>query len=236
MFRLAVVLTLLFAVACSKDPAPLPVAPASKSLAPSLERAALEALYHATGGDNWTNNDGWLSDKPITEWYGVQGNLTYFRGRYYEGPSPYALFLYSNNLSGPIPPEFGNLKNLRRIELQNNNLSGPIPTELAQLDSLKFLWLNNNRLSGTIPSQLGDLSNLIIANLSGNDLTGCLPSQWKDNEVESGTSGFPLPFCGDTGGPIGEFDIELVYLDNGLSAAQKNIIAKAARLWEQVII
>ena len=45
-----------------------------------------------------------------------------------------------------------------------------------------------------------------------------------------------LPFCGDTTGPSGAFDIELVYLDNGLSSAQKNLMTKAARRWEQVII
>lgn len=35
------------------------------------DRAALVALYNATGGDNWTNSDNWLSDAPIGEWYGV---------------------------------------------------------------------------------------------------------------------------------------------------------------------
>ena len=200
------------------------------------DREALVALYHATGGDDWTNNDGWLSDRPITEWYGVDGNFIYIQGKFYEGPSPYGLFLYGNNLSGTIPAELGNLKNLRRIELQDNKLSGSIPSELAQLDSLRTLWLGNNKLSGTVPPQLGDLSNLIVANLAGNDLTGCLPSQWKDNKVDPGKGGFPLPFCGDTGGPSGEFDIELVYLDNGLSSAQKNLMAKAARRWEEIII
>ena len=32
---------------------------------------ALIALYHATDGPNWKNNDNWLSDKFIGEWYGV---------------------------------------------------------------------------------------------------------------------------------------------------------------------
>ena len=28
-------------------------------------QGALEALYNATGGANWTNNTNWLSDEPL---------------------------------------------------------------------------------------------------------------------------------------------------------------------------
>ena len=35
------------------------------------DRAALTALYNATGGANWGNNTNWLSDGPLGEWYGV---------------------------------------------------------------------------------------------------------------------------------------------------------------------
>lgn len=42
-----------------------------KQTTTDLEREALIALYKATNGEHWTNNDNWCSDKPITEWYGV---------------------------------------------------------------------------------------------------------------------------------------------------------------------
>ena len=35
------------------------------------ERAALVALYNATDGPNWVNNENWLTDAPLGEWYGV---------------------------------------------------------------------------------------------------------------------------------------------------------------------
>ena len=35
------------------------------------DRDALVTLYNATSGDNWANNDNWLSDKPLGEWHGV---------------------------------------------------------------------------------------------------------------------------------------------------------------------
>lgn len=34
-------------------------------------RDMLIKLYHDTGGNNWTRNDNWCSDKPLDEWYGV---------------------------------------------------------------------------------------------------------------------------------------------------------------------
>ena len=35
------------------------------------DRAALVALYEATDGPNWVSNEGWLTDAPLGEWYGV---------------------------------------------------------------------------------------------------------------------------------------------------------------------
>ena len=36
------------------------------------DRAALVALYEATDGPNWTNNENWLSNAPLGEWRGVR--------------------------------------------------------------------------------------------------------------------------------------------------------------------
>ena len=36
------------------------------------DRAALVALYDATGGANWANNTNWLSTEALSEWHGVQ--------------------------------------------------------------------------------------------------------------------------------------------------------------------
>ena len=35
------------------------------------DRSVLTAFYHATGGADWTNSEGWLSDGPLDEWHGV---------------------------------------------------------------------------------------------------------------------------------------------------------------------
>ncbi|NJP07719.1 MAG: hypothetical protein HC837_19925 [Chloroflexaceae bacterium] len=64
------------------------------------------------------------------------------------------LLLSSNNLSGSIPPELGNLTNLRELDLSYSDLSGSIPPELGNLTNLWMLDLSHNYLSGDIPREL----------------------------------------------------------------------------------
>ena len=59
----------------------------------------------------------------------------------------YKLILGYNNLSGTIPTEIGNLKELTQIYLDNNKLSGSIPTEIGNLKNLKILLISNNCLN-----------------------------------------------------------------------------------------
>ena len=136
---------------------------------PAVDRAALEALYNATGGANWANNENWLSTAvPIGLWYGVTTDVS---GRVT------ALDLSENQLTGPIPPGLGSLANLEELRLRDNQLTGPIPTELVNLTNLEGLHLTRNQLTGPIPSELGILANLRELALGGNQLTGHVPTQ-----------------------------------------------------------
>ncbi len=134
----------------------------------STDRDALVALYQATDGDSWINNDNWLSDNPISEWHGVTIDD---EGRVSE------LLLYENQLRGHIPPELGNLSNLTVLNLYSNQLSGTIPSELGNLSSLEALALSENQLNGSIPSELSQLSNLQVLALWDNKLRGSIPSE-----------------------------------------------------------
>ncbi|KAL0432743.1 UNVERIFIED_CONTAM: Somatic embryogenesis receptor kinase [Sesamum latifolium] len=51
-------------------------------------------------------------------------------------------------LSGQLVPQLGLLKNLQYLELYSNNISGPIPSDLGNLTNLGSI---NNRLSGAVP-------------------------------------------------------------------------------------
>ena len=133
---------------------------------PSPDRAALQALYNATGGANWTNNDGWLTNVPISQWDGV---TTDGSGRVTE------LNLTRNQLKGEIPTELGSLANLELLALGGNLLTGKIPAGLGSLTNLEELYLWGNELKGEIPTELGSLANLVQLKLSENQLTGKIP-------------------------------------------------------------
>ena len=64
------------------------------------------------------------------------------------------MFLNSNELTGSIPPELGNLTSLTHLQLDRNDLTGLIPPELGNITTLQSLLLGFNRLSGCIPSAL----------------------------------------------------------------------------------
>ena len=81
---------------------------------PETDREILVALYNATDGTNWVDAEHWLSDEPIGEWYGV---ITDGNGRVTE------LYLNANQLSGEIPPELGNLANLKSLYLGGKTTS-----------------------------------------------------------------------------------------------------------------
>ena len=64
----------------------------------AADRAALEALYDATGGPGWTDSTNWNTSAPIGEWFGVSTDAA---GRVT------GLNLRGNDLTGSIPAELG---------------------------------------------------------------------------------------------------------------------------------
>ena len=162
--------------------APLPTLAQTST---ETDRDALVALYNATNGPRWSNNEGWLSDAPISKWAGV---------------APFEdlgalLILSQNQLSGEIPLELSNLYKLTVLGLSGNDLSGEIPPELGKLVSLERLSLNGNQLSGEIPLELGNLPNLRRLHLDENELSGCLPASLQDQlDLDRSNLG-GLPFC-----------------------------------------
>ena len=156
------------------------------------ELDALKALYSATNGANWTNNDNWLSAAPISEWHGIktddEGHVTeiYLIDNNLSGTIPRELgtlsklqwlFLARNGLSGSIPQDLGNLSNLRILMLSSNELTGSIPARFGNMAALEELHLGRNKLSGNIPASLGRLENLRGLHLTVNELSGRIPDE-----------------------------------------------------------
>ena len=120
---------------------------------PTPELTALTALYESTGGDGWTHNDNWCSDKPLNEWYGVETDLS---GRVI------ALRLSNNNLTGELPDELSGLTVLRHLDLSHNDIGGTINKQgrppkngtysfMDTMHELIAIDLSHNRIEGGLP-------------------------------------------------------------------------------------
>ena len=162
------------------------------------DRAALTALYPATGGPDWSNNDNWLTDVPVGEWHGVdvddQGRVSRLSlsNNGLTGSIPpevgavthlKILHLGRNPLTGPIPPEIGDLTRLEQLNLLETHLTGELPRELGSLSELRFLAIAQTAITpgagveGSIPPEIGRLSKLRTLWLHGNRLAGALPPE-----------------------------------------------------------
>ena len=156
----------------------------------SSDRALLEALYEAAGGENWRSETAadrdttkaWLTLRDVGDWYGVtvDGDQRVTR-----------LELGRNYLKGGLPDEVGYLEHLEHLDLHANNLvkagiefgnnwtglSGSIPRSLGRLGQLTLLDLSFNSLGGAIPIELASLKSLDTLDLSVNRLSGEIPPE-----------------------------------------------------------
>ncbi|EFJ04757.1 hypothetical protein SELMODRAFT_138277 [Selaginella moellendorffii] len=82
------------------------------------------------------------------------------------------LYLPENRFTGPLPPELGQLKNLKKIILNQNSFVGSIPPSIAHCQLLEEIWINNNLLTGHIPPELFTLKHLRALVLANNSLSG----------------------------------------------------------------
>lgn len=160
---------------------------------PQAQREALIAFYKATDGPNWNRNDNWMTNAPISEWYGVGVNragdvaslfLSYngVRGTIPpvigEFPGLRVLNLNGNwGLSGPLPAELFELSGLRELHLYRVGLGGPLPPEIGKLTALRELMLRYTALAGPIPAELGQLVRLQYLHMAQNDLSGPIPPE-----------------------------------------------------------
>ena len=173
------------AASCSERSATLPVDTTQGPLTDCEILLTVKDTLRGNVGLNWSNG------RPLADWEGVtfaDGRVTVLdlTAKYTTGTIPpelgdltelRVLSFSVGGMSGTIPPELGNLTELEGLYLRANKLSGAIPPELGNLTKLKYLFLNNNKLSGAIPAELGNLTGLLELHLNGNDLSGAIPAE-----------------------------------------------------------
>lgn len=138
---------------------------------PSSERAALVALYEATGGPTyWYRRDNWLGPAGSEcSWYGVRCSA--------DGAHVVALGFDRNGLAGTLPKQLGELTALELLAIHDaESLGGTIPAELGKLKKLQLLSLERTGLSGSVPSALGGLSALRGLRIASSEISGSLPA------------------------------------------------------------
>lgn len=130
---------------------------------------ALNALYWATRGPDWTEQRGWNTTTDPCTWGGVScadGNGHAVVER---------IELHDNGLAGYLPEQVEGLRWLQKLRLSSNDIGGVIPEQIGLLQQLRVLDLSGNRFEGEVPGRLGDLLQLRVLNLSDNMLTGQVP-------------------------------------------------------------
>ena len=133
------------------------------------DRQVLDTLYRVTGGETWTDTTNWLSDEPLSEWFGVETN---------EAGKVTGLSLGGNNLGGSIPAVVAELDDLVTLDLSANALAGEIPQELRELQQLRDLLLDGNALEGLLPRNLEYMAGLRHLHIGDNKLSGVVPREF----------------------------------------------------------
>ncbi|MBA0790998.1 hypothetical protein Gohar_015606 [Gossypium harknessii] len=166
------------------------------SILPELTVSALQVIEQATGFDL-----GWQDDPCFpTPWDHIEC----------KGSTVTSLDLSDINLRS-ISPTFGDLLDLKILNLHNTSLSGATQnlgslqhleklnlsfnqltsfgSDMNGLVNLRVLDLHNNSLQGIVPDSLGELKNLHLLNLENNKLQGTLPLSLNRESLEVRTSG-----------------------------------------------
>ena len=104
----------------------------------ATDTAALQALYDATNGADWTDATNWGTAQALSTWHGVTTNGD---GRVTR------LELQENGLTGTLPTELENLTHLESLLLDRNYaLTGPLPDGLRELSALAAVDLTDTEL------------------------------------------------------------------------------------------
>jgi len=184
----------------------------------SHERESLEAIYNATNGHNWTNNDGWRNETlGHCQWYGISCNADSLvtdidlRDNNLAGRFP-VYTRYVNSNGNPVlinewqHSKYGlaNLYKLQTLNLAENKLTDMIEYRpLYNLRHLSYWDVAGNQLSGVLDAQVAP--SLKYADFSNNGFTSMRRFvQYKVSSLQS------LRFCDSSNNAIQQDAAEIL--------------------------
>jgi hypothetical protein len=106
------------------------------------QRSALVALYHATNGPTWRNNQ-WPHE--------LKGNACTWPGVVCDQGHVVQLQLEHSLNGGTLPKELGQLTSMIVLDAGSNLCSGTLPAELSAMTRLQQMELDGNHFEGGIP-------------------------------------------------------------------------------------
>jgi hypothetical protein len=164
---------------------------------PVNQTLALQHLYDATNGPEWSSNGGdpWNFSQPLelTEpcngWDGITCdcvNSTSITDGGSETCNIVELMLFWVDLKGSLPSTLSMLQHLSMLNLAFNEITGTIPLGTFNLTNLVDFNMGYNSLTGTIPHQVTQMTGLIQFNVFFNYFSGTIPTgidSWAHLEV-----------------------------------------------------
>lgn len=106
-----------------------------------------------------------------------------------------------NDMTGTIPSELGNLKELSGwLSLEGNNFVGTVPKTLAQLTKASWIYLNYNDLTGSVEFMCDALRPKEAPNNMYANTTSLLLELWADRKKVECSCCNCCPQYGEDGG------------------------------------
>ncbi|CAB9508944.1 Receptor-like [Seminavis robusta] len=112
----------------------------------------------------------------------AQNRLKGFLDPLYNLTAAVDIFVFENQLSGPLTRGLEQCQSLTRFMAGHNQLTGQLPA--LNMDSLRWFNVHHNGFTGAIPWTLA-LENVKIFDVTGNQISGQLPLNFVDSVVPS---------------------------------------------------
>ncbi|WP_299325434.1 thrombospondin type 3 repeat-containing protein [uncultured Maribacter sp.] len=141
----------------------------------ATDREALIAFYNATDGTNWLRP--WDLNANMNTWYGITLDAN---------DRVTGIQIWENKLNGFIPPEIGDLNELKSLEILNfsnsdeenkNQLTENFPFEITNLSNLESIRFSNITLGGELPIEFWNLAKLKDIRFFRAELSGTIPDE-----------------------------------------------------------
>ncbi|GJR56231.1 MDIS1-interacting receptor like kinase 2-like protein [Tanacetum coccineum] len=95
-----------------------------------------------------------------------------------QGRNLLGLFVSRNQLTGPIPRSLRNCPNLTRARFEFNQFSGDISNSFGVYPRLNFLDLRHNKFHGKLSQNWGKCKNLTTLMMGHNNISGSIPPEF----------------------------------------------------------